>query len=127
MVMAVSDARLWAVLVVIALRTVLPEEFAFCGLLLALLGRRCGVLAGTLLSSGLFGLWHVAASLGGGPANAAIVGVVGGDAAGTVARVIATVRFTTLGGSCCVGFGCAAAACSLPSWPIGRSTRSVSS
>lgn len=93
-----GPAVLWTVLVVIPLGTVLPEEFAFRGLLLALLGRRYGVLAGTLLSSGLFGLWHVVASLGGGPANAAIVGVVGGGAAGTVARVIATVSFTTLGG-----------------------------
>ena len=94
-----SDANLpWAVLVVIPLGTVLPEELAFRGLLLALLGRRYGVLAGTLLSSGLFGLWHILASLGGGPANAAIEGVVGGDAAGTVARVVATVSFTALGG-----------------------------
>lgn len=91
-------AALWAVLVVIPLGTVLPEELAFRGLLLALLGRRYGVLAGILLSSGLFGLWHIAASLGGGPANAAIVGVVGADAAGTVARVSATVAFTALGG-----------------------------
>ena len=94
----IGRAALWAVLVVIPLGTVLPEELAFRGLVLALLGRRYGVLSGTLLSSGLFGLWHIAASLGGGPANAAIVGVVGGDAAGTVTRVIATVVFTTLGG-----------------------------
>ena len=93
-----ARAVLWAVLVVIPLGTVLPEELAFRGLLLALLGRRYGVLTGTLLSSGLFGLWHILASLGGGPANAAMVDVVGGDAAGTVARVIATVLFTTLGG-----------------------------
>ena len=91
-------AVLWVVLVVIPLGTVVPEELAFRGLLLSLLGRGYGVLAGTLLSSGLFGLWHIVASLGGGPANAAIVGVVGGDAAGTVTRVIATVVFTTLGG-----------------------------
>jgi uncharacterized protein len=89
---------LWPVLVVIPLGTVLPGELAFRGLLLALLGRRYGVVAGTLLSSGLFGLWHVVASLGGGPANAAMVDVVGGDAAGTVARVIVTVCFTSLGG-----------------------------
>src|SRR4029453_875527 len=94
----IGRAALWAVLVVIPLGTVLPEELAFRGLVLALLGRRYGVLSGTLLSSGLFGLWHIAASLGGGPANAAIVGVVGGDAAGTVTRVVATVVFTTLGG-----------------------------
>jgi membrane protease YdiL (CAAX protease family) len=94
----IGRAALWAVLVAIPLGTVVPEELAFRGLLLALLGRRYGLLAGTLLSSGLFGLWHIVASLGGGPANAAIVGVVGGDAAGTVTRVIATVVFTTLGG-----------------------------
>jgi uncharacterized protein len=92
----IGRAALWAVLVVIPLGTVLPEELAFRGLALALLGRRYGVLSGTLLSSGLFGLWRIGASLGGGPANAAIVGVVGGDAAGTVTRVIATVVFTTL-------------------------------
>lgn len=91
-------AVLWAVLVVIPLGTVLPEELAFRGLLLSLLGRQYGVLAGTLLSSGLFGLWHVVASLGGGAANAVIVGMVGGDAAGTVLRVIATVGFTALAG-----------------------------
>jgi uncharacterized protein len=94
----IGRAAPWAVLVVIPLGTILPEELAFRGLALALLGRRYGVLSGTLLSSGLFGLWHIGASLGGGPANAAIVGVVGGDAAGTVTRVIATVVFTTLGG-----------------------------
>jgi uncharacterized protein len=94
----IGGAALWAVLVVIPLGTVFPEELAFRGLVLALLGRWYGVLTGILLSSGLFGLWHIVASLGGGPANAAIVGVVGGDAAGTVTRVIATVVFTTLGG-----------------------------
>jgi uncharacterized protein len=56
---------LWRVLVVIPLGTVVPEELAFRGLLLALLGRRHGVLGGILLSSGLFGLWHVVPSLGG--------------------------------------------------------------
>ena len=44
------------VLVVIPLGTVLPEELAFRGLLLALLRRDRGVLAATLWSSGLFGL-----------------------------------------------------------------------
>jgi len=94
----IGRAALLAVLVVIPLGTVLPEELAFRGLLLALLGRRSGVVAGTLLSSGLFGLWHVVASLGGGAANAAIVGMVGGDAAGTAVRVVVTVGFTSLAG-----------------------------
>ena len=91
-----GQAALWAVLVVIPLGTVLPEELAFRGLLLALLGRRYGLLAGTLLSSALFGLWHVVASLGGGTANATMASVVGADAAGTVVRVVVTVVFTSL-------------------------------
>jgi len=95
-----NDIRrtLWAALVVIPLGTVVPEELAFRGLLLALLERRHSVVAATVTSSGLFGLWHVLASLGGGAANAAIADVVGSDAAGTVVRVIATVGFTSLAG-----------------------------
>jgi membrane protease YdiL (CAAX protease family) len=89
---------MWAVLVVIPLGTVLPEELAFRGLLLALLGRRYGLRAATLLSSGLFGLWHVVPSLGGGTANATMASVVGGDAAGTLVRVVVTVVFTLLAG-----------------------------
>ena len=91
-------AALWAVLVVIPLGTVVPEELAFRGLLLALLGRGRGVLAATLLSSGLFGLWHVVAALGGGAANAAITEMVGGDAAGTALRVAVTVVSTSVAG-----------------------------
>jgi membrane protease YdiL (CAAX protease family) len=91
-------ATLWAVLVVIPLGTVVPEELAFRGLLLAQLGRRRGVLAATLLSSGLFGLWHVLPSLGGGAANAAITDAVGGDAAGMALRVVVTVCFTSVAG-----------------------------
>jgi uncharacterized protein len=86
-----------AALVVIPLGTVVPEELAFRGLLLALLGRRHGPVAATLASSGLFGLWHVVAALGGGPANAAIAATVGGGG-GTGVRVLATVGFTTLAG-----------------------------
>jgi membrane protease YdiL (CAAX protease family) len=94
----IGPTALTAVLVLVPLGTVLPEELAFRGLLLPLLGRRHGVRAATLVSSALFGLWHVLASLGGGAANAAIADVVGGDAAGTVVRVVITVLFTLLAG-----------------------------
>jgi membrane protease YdiL (CAAX protease family) len=93
-----GPGTLWAVLVVVPLGTVLPEELAFRGVLLALLGRRHDVRTATLVSSALFGLWHVLASLGGGAANAMLAGAVGGDAAGTTARVVATVLFTSLAG-----------------------------
>ena len=107
-------AALWTVLVVIPLGTVLPEELAFRGLLLALLGRRYGLLAASLLSSGLFGLWHVVPSLGGGTANATMASVVGGGAAGTVARVVVTVSLHVAGRGRAV---CPAAA----QWQPGRS------
>jgi membrane protease YdiL (CAAX protease family) len=93
-----GPAALWTVLVVIPLGTVLPEELAFRGVLLALLGRWYGLVAGTLVSSGLFGLWHVVPSLGGGTANAAMASVVGGDTPGALARVAVTVAFTSLAG-----------------------------
>jgi membrane protease YdiL (CAAX protease family) len=89
---------LWTVLVVIPLGTVLPEELAFRGLLLALLRRRQNTRTATLASSALFGLWHVLASLGGGTANTTMASVVGADAAGTVVRVVITVVFTSLAG-----------------------------
>jgi uncharacterized protein len=94
----IGRAALWTVLVAIPLGTVLPEELAFRGLLLGLLGRRYGVVAATLISSGLFGLWHVTASLGGGAANAAMADVVGAAPAGMGIRVVVTVCFTSLAG-----------------------------
>jgi uncharacterized protein len=51
-----------------------------------------------MISSGIFGLWHVVPSLGGGAVNDAIAHVVGGDAAGTVVHVIATVLFASVAG-----------------------------
>src|SRR4029450_97218 len=95
---ALGRGALWAVLVVVPLGTVVPEELAFRGVLLALLGRRHDARTATLVSSALFGLWHVLASLGGGAANATIAGAVGGDAAGTTVRVVVTVLFTSLAG-----------------------------
>ena len=94
----VGRSALVAALVVVPLGTVVPEELAFRGLLPALLGRRHGRRAAVLVSSGLFGLWHVLPSLGGGAANAAITGAVGGGDAGTAARVAVTVLFTSLAG-----------------------------
>lgn len=94
----VGRAALLTALVVVPLGTVLPEELAFRGLLLALLARGHGMRAATVASSGLFGLWHILPSLGGGVANATIAGAVGGDAAGTLLRVAVTVCFTAAAG-----------------------------
>ena len=68
---------LLASLVVIPLATVIPEEFAFRGVLWGLLRRQSGRRVATAVSSAVFGLWHVLPSLAGGAANEAVDGVVG--------------------------------------------------
>lgn len=87
-----------AALLVIPLGTVIPEEFAFRGLLWGLLRRRYARWTATGLSSGLFGLWHIAPALAGGSANQAVDDVVGGGALGLLLRVVGTVLFTAAAG-----------------------------
>lgn len=92
-------AVLWSMAVVIPLGTVLPEELAFRGVLWGLVRRRSGPRAATLISSGLFGLWHVTPALGGGAANAAVTDAVGGGTLGVLVRVAVTVLFTAGAGA----------------------------
>lgn len=54
----------WRALVVVPLGTVVPEEVAFRGVLLALLERQTSVVWAVIGSSLLFGLWHVLSSIG---------------------------------------------------------------
>ena len=82
----------------IAVATVIPEEFAFRGVLWALLHRQSGQLVATAISSLLFGIWHVLPALSGGPANEAIDAVVGDGPARVAARVGGTVLFTVVAG-----------------------------
>jgi uncharacterized protein len=81
-------AVLFAALVRIPLGTVLLEELAFRGVLPALVGG--GWWRATLVSSGLFGLWHVLPSMG--MTNAAA------STLGTTGTVAGAVLFTTLAG-----------------------------
>jgi len=92
------SASLLQALVVIPLVTVLPEEFAFRGVLWGLLNRRSGRRLASWLSGGVFGLWHVLPALGGGAANESAGGVLGHGLAGSAALVAGTVLFTGLGG-----------------------------
>jgi membrane protease YdiL (CAAX protease family) len=64
--------------VVIPLATAIPEEFAFRGVLWALLRRKSGQRVATAVSSALFGFWHVLPALAGGAANESVTGVLGG-------------------------------------------------
>ena len=86
------------VFVTLPLLTVIPEELAFRGVTWALLRRVGGQRVATLGSSALFGLWHVLAALGGGPANETAAGALGDGAAGVAVRVAGTVLVTFLAG-----------------------------
>jgi uncharacterized protein len=88
---------LFAVLVVIPMGTVIAEELTFRGVLFGLLRRGLGSRAAIVLSSVLFGVWHVPAALGGGPANAAVrraVDFVGTEVITTGLLVAGAVAFT---------------------------------
>lgn len=89
----------WSMVLVIPLGTVLPEELAFRGVLWGLIRRRSGPRAATLVSSGLFGIWHITPALGGGAANAAVTDAVGGGLLGVLLRVAVTVLFTAVAGA----------------------------
>lgn len=85
---------LFAALIRIPLGTAVLEETAFRGVLPALVGG--GWWRGTLVSSALFGLWHVLPAIGMSNANAAIGAAVGGW--GSVAEVAGAVLFTFAAG-----------------------------
>lgn len=87
-------AALFAALVRVPLGTVVLEEIAFRGVLPALVGG--GWWRATLVSSALFGVWHVLPSLGLSSANAAVGATVG--AWGQVAHSALAVGATFLAG-----------------------------
>jgi membrane protease YdiL (CAAX protease family) len=84
--------------VVVPLGTVLFEEVAFRGVLWGLLCREWGPARATLVSSGLFGLWHVLPSLRLNRVNPAVGGVVGEGRAGQALAVAGAVMFTAAAG-----------------------------
>ncbi|WP_244945501.1 CPBP family intramembrane glutamic endopeptidase [Couchioplanes caeruleus] len=86
-------------LVVVPLGTVLFEEIAFRGVLWALLCRRTGAARATLVSSGLFGLWHVLPSLRLNRVNPAVAQIAGSGRIGQLLAVAGAVVFTTAAGA----------------------------
>lgn len=87
------------VLVRIPLGTALLEEAGFRGVLYAMLARRGGVRAAVVVSSLLFGLWHVLPALGLQEDNAAVGGLVGSGRLGAAASVVGAVAGTALAGA----------------------------
>ena len=84
--------------VLIPVGTVLLEEVAFRGVLWGLLRRARGTWTATVVSSVLFGLWHVLPSLGLASDNQAVSGAVGSGTSGSVISVLSVVLFTGLSG-----------------------------
>lgn len=85
-------------LLVVPFGTVLVEEVAFRGVLLAMVQSRFGVLWGVGVSSVLFGLWHILPSLSMHQSNAAISSIVGTGTWGQVVSVTVTVIGTAAAG-----------------------------
>src|ERR1700756_2786680 len=80
--------------VLIPVGTVLLEEVAFRGVLWGLLRRARGTATATVVSSLLFGLWHVLPSLGLASDNRAITATIGAGKSAQLITVLGTMAFT---------------------------------
>ncbi|QUR67618.1 CPBP family intramembrane glutamic endopeptidase [Mycobacterium spongiae] len=87
-----------ASMVIIPLQTVIPEELAFRGVLQGALNRAWGFRGVALAGSLLFGLWHVATSLGLTSNNVGFTRLFGGGIIGMVAGVTLAVLATGAAG-----------------------------
>ena len=95
---ATISGALVASMVVIPLQTVIPEELAFRGVLHGALNRAWGFRGVALVGSLLFGLWHVATSLGLTSSNVGFTRLFGGGVAGMLAGVTLAVLATGAAG-----------------------------
>ncbi len=95
---ATVSGALIASMVVIPLQTVIPEELAFRGVLHGALNRAWGFRGVALAGSLLFGLWHVATSLGLTSSNVGFTRVFGGGTVGMLAGVTLAVLATGAAG-----------------------------
>lgn len=91
-------SALLTALVLIPVGTVLVEEMAFRGVLWGLLRRAWGTGVATVISSVLFGLWHVLPSLRLTSDNEAVSGAVGRGYSAEVWTVLGSVLFTAASG-----------------------------
>ncbi len=92
------SGALIASMVVIPLQTVIPEELAFRGVLHGALSRAWGFRGVALMGSLLFGLWHVATSLGLTSGNVGFTRLFGGGIVGMLAGVTLAVLATGAAG-----------------------------
>ena len=96
---ATISGALIASMIVIPLQTVIPEELAFRGVLHGALDRAYGVRGVFAAGSLLFGLWHIASSLGLTSGNRGLSGILGHGAAAQVAGIALSVLATGAAGA----------------------------
>lgn len=85
-------------LVEVPFGTVLLEEIAFRAVLLSMLVRRCDLGWGVVITSIIFGLWHILPSIGTHEQNPALGSVVGEGRRGNILAVALSVLTTTVAG-----------------------------
>ncbi len=95
---ATLSGALMASMIIIPLQTVIPEELAFRGVLHGALNRAWGFRGVAAAGSLLFGLWHIATSLGLTSSNVGFTRIFGGGLLGTVAGVVLAVAATGVAG-----------------------------
>jgi uncharacterized protein len=87
-----------ASMIIIPLQTVIPEELAFRGVLHGALNRAWGFRGVAVAGSLLFGLWHIATSLGLTSSNVGFTRLFGGGVVGILAGVTLAVIATAVAG-----------------------------
>src|SRR5258708_30550696 len=95
---ATVSGALLASMIIIPLQTVIPEELAFRGVLHGALNRAWGFRGVAAAGSLLFGLWHIATSLGLTSSNVGFTRLFGGGLLGTVAGVVLAVAAAAVAG-----------------------------
>jgi uncharacterized protein len=95
---ATMSGALMASMLIIPLQTVIPEELAFRGVLHGALNRAWGFRGVAAAGSLLFGLWHIATSLGLTSNNVGFTRIFGAGPLGTVAGVMLAVAATAAAG-----------------------------
>jgi membrane protease YdiL (CAAX protease family) len=95
---ATVSGALIASMVIIPLQTVIPEELAFRGVLHGALNRAWGFRGVAAAGSMLFGLWHIATSLGLTSSNVGFTRLLGGGFLGEVIGVVLAVAATAAAG-----------------------------
>ena len=95
---ATLSGALIASMIIIPLQTVIPEELAFRGVLHGALNRAWGFRGVAAAGSLLFGLWHIATSMGLTSSNVGFTRLLGGGVLGMVAGIVLAVVATGAAG-----------------------------